>query len=525
MNRRDFLSLSAFSMSGLLGSKMAFANDILVAPSLTIVDNPPYNGDLRQALQETTPGSVLVLGKSKPYDLTGYFVSPTHTDGEPVTNTIENLTIIGMGMPRLADDKSHFIPGSGTIILGLIMNKAKGFHIENLGIDCGNYVSQNVFPNVTYEDCLHIYEAGDNSNIFVNNIKTLNSLGVSSKPGTHSILIERTGDVYKGYVECIGGFHGLTLKGWNITGGWSHCYAQYGDGFILKSDSGTKCRDIHLDGIKVGLIDNTGWPDISMGGIYDPHDGHTIDRVTIGELAIQGAAWGLVAASSSDGYTTNINIGIFSAIEVYGNYYALEINDKCVGWSLGQHAISAASGGIRVNKNAAYIDIGHGYSKNNTRSGYSLGGNTLSHGRLLTNENGEYGVEYTGGYGFNKDEVIAYVNGLGSFNDLPSAIQGNPINGWAKDKNFKAIVCGHRVFISGRLRKGTASPAFSIPAALLPKEDVPVHGVGVNLGVNAIPVQAWVRSSNSPTNPGMFDVWGFASTDSYVDFNSSYDIA
>lgn len=197
MNRRDFLSLSAFSMSGLLGSKMAFANDILVAPSLTIVDNPPYNGDLRQALQETTPGSVLVLGKSKPYDLTGYFVSPTHTDGEPVTNTIENLTIIGMGMPRLADDKSHFIPGSGTIILGLIMNKAKGFHIENLGIDCGNYVSQNVFPNVTYEDCLHIYEAGDNSNIFVNNIKTLNSLGVSSKPGTHSILIERTGDVYK----------------------------------------------------------------------------------------------------------------------------------------------------------------------------------------------------------------------------------------------------------------------------------------------------------------------------------------
>ncbi|MFX6732598.1 hypothetical protein ABTG98_19735, partial [Acinetobacter baumannii] len=82
---------------------------------------------------------------------------------------------------------------------------------------------------------------------------------------------------------------------------------------------------------------------------------------------------------------------------------------------------------------------------------YSLGGNTLSHGRLLTNENGEYGVEYTGGYGFNKDEVIAYVNGLGSFNDLPSAIQGNPINGWAKDKNFKAIVCGHRVFISGRL--------------------------------------------------------------------------
>ncbi|PTA92093.1 phage tail protein [Kosakonia sp. H7A] len=504
---------------------MAIADDIVAASSFTIVDNPPYNGNLRHALQSATPGSVLWCGTSQPYDITGLYVSPTHTDGDPITNTIENLTIVGMGMPRLADDKSRFITGSGTIIQGLIMNKAKGFHIENLGIDCGNYVSQNVFPSVTYEDCLHIYDAGDNANIYINNIKTLNSVGISSKPGTHSILIERTGGVYKGYVECIGGYHGLTLKGWNITGGWSHCYAQYGDGFILKSDSGTKCRDIHLDGIRVGLIDNTGWPDVSIGGIYDPHDGQTIDRVTIGELAVQGAAWGLGPAGSSDGYTTNINIGIFSAVEVYGNYYALEINERCVGWTIGQHAISAASGGIRVHKNSAYIDIGHGYSKNNTRSGYSLGGNTLSHGRLVANENGEYGVEYTGGYGFNKDDVTAYGNTLGNFSDLPSAIQGNFLNGWTAGKNFRAVVCGHRVFISGKLIKGTAGPAFVIPNALLPKEDVPVHGTGVNPGANAIPVQAWVRSAKSDTNPCMFDVYGFASTASYIDFNCSYDIA
>lgn len=318
-----------------------------------VVDNAPYNGDLKAALTAATSGSVFWLGK-KTYNITGlYGVN---------RNTVENITIVGAGMPQLSSDKRYLMDGTGTIIQGTIKNQAKGFKIFNLGIDVGDYVSQNVYPSVTYEDGLQHYGAGSNANLEINNVKLLNTVTDPSKPGTHSLLLEQLSGVKLGYVECIGGFHGFTVKCQGLQGGIAHCYGQYGDAFIFKSDSGGACADNYMERIAVGLYDNSGWPDVTMGGIYDAHDNVTIDRIGIGELIVQNASWGLIPSDANTGFITNVSIGRYSAFNVYGNYYSLTIDNKCVGWTIGEHRISNASGGIRVHPDSVEINIGTGSS-------------------------------------------------------------------------------------------------------------------------------------------------------------------
>ncbi|MCH5696078.1 phage tail protein, partial [Salmonella enterica] len=78
-----------------------------------VVDNAPYNGDLKAALTAATSGSVFWLGK-KTYNITGlYGVN---------RNTVENITIVGAGMPQLSSDKRYLMDGTGTIIQGTIKN-------------------------------------------------------------------------------------------------------------------------------------------------------------------------------------------------------------------------------------------------------------------------------------------------------------------------------------------------------------------------------------------------------------------
>lgn len=355
-----------------------------------VVDNEPYNGDLKAALSEAEAGTVFWLGK-KTYNITGLYGTGR--------NTVENISIVGTGMPQLSDDKTRFIDGTGTVIQGAVKNQARGFKTFNLGIDVGAYVSQNVYTTETYEDALVHYGVGSNANIEIDNVKTLSSVNVASKPGTHSILLEQLSGVTLGYVECIGGFHGLTIKCQNLQGGIAHCYGQYGDAFIFKSDSGGACASNYMERIAVGLYDNAGWPDVTMGGIYDAHDDVTIDRIGIGELIVQNASWGFIPSDANTGFITNVSIGRYSAFNVYGNYYSLTIDNKCVGWTIGEHRISNASGGIRVHPDSAEINIGTGSAKGNTESGYALGGNSLSHGVLFANENGKAGVDYLGGIG------------------------------------------------------------------------------------------------------------------------------
>ncbi|NHA09376.1 phage tail protein [Enterobacter roggenkampii] len=422
-------------------------------PSSTIVvDNAPYNGDLKAALNAAPEGSTLLLGKTTAYNIAGLYSGSR--------NTKKNILIVGMGMPELSADKSRFVEGSGTIIRGSVKNEAKGFKIFNLGIDCGNYVSQNLYSPVTYEDALQIYGVGDNANIGIDKVKTLNSLGISSNPGTHSILLEALSGVTLGYVECIGGYHGLTIKCKNLRGGRAHCYMQYGDGWIIKSDSGAVCQSIHMDSITVGLADTSGWPNaISLGGIYDAHDGVGISDIHIGKYTFINASWGLISADNATGFVTQVTLGEVCGIQTFGNYYTVTLNAKCVNWTIGSHQFSGVSGGIKVDPAAAYCHIGNGSVTGSSVSGYSLGGDTNTHGTLISNGNGGYGVDFTGGLGFNPDIITAYSNALGNFSSLPSVVAAAPVNNWAQGADFKATSMGHRVHVSGSFVRGATSGA------------------------------------------------------------------
>ncbi|EIS6412935.1 phage tail protein [Salmonella enterica] len=474
-----------------------------------VVDNAPYNGDLKAALTAATSGSVFWLGK-KTYNITGlYGVN---------RNTVENITIVGAGMPKLSSDKRYLMDGTGTIIQGTIKNQAKGFKIFNLGIDVGDYVSQNVYPSVTYEDGLQHYGVGSNANIEINNVKLLNTVTDTAKPGTHSLLLEQLSGVKLGYVECIGGFHGFTVKCHGLQGGIAHCYGQYGDAFIFKSDSGGACADNYMERITVGLYDNTGWPDVTMGGIYDAHDNVTIDKIGIGELIVQNASWGLIPSDANTGFITNVSIGRYSAFNVYGNYYSLTIDNKCVGWTIGEHRISGASGGIRVHPDSAEINIGTGSSKGNTKSGYALGGNSLSHGVIFANENGEAGVDYLGGLGFDASLVHGYVNGTVLFSGMPTAKNGNPINGWGDTGAFDMNITGKTVNITGSLTRGTSAAAYNIISVCQPLKQIPIPAWGVSAGSAMVPVECYVTTS------GQLYVAGFASipTGGTIYFSGQY---
>lgn len=441
--RSDLASSSGYTMIG------GLAEHYSLPSSAIVVDNAPYNGDLKAAWTAAPEGATLLLGK-KDYNITGLWSSGR--------NTKKNILIVGMGMPELASDKSRFVSGSGTIIQGSVKNQAKGFKIFNLGIDCGNYVSQNLYSPVTYEDALQIYGVGDNANIGLDKVKTLNSLGVSSNPGTHSILLEALSGVTLGYVECIGGYHGLTIKCKNLRGGRAHCYMQYGDGWIIKSDSGAVCQSIHMDSITVGLADTSGWPNpISLGGIYDAHDGVGISDIHIGKYTFINASWGLISADNATGFVTQVTIGEVCGIQTFGNYYTMTLSAKCVNWTFGSHQFSGVSGGIKIDPTATYCHIGNGSVTGSSVSGYSLGGDTNTHGTLISNGNSGYGVDFTGGLGFNPDIITAYSNTLGNFSSLPSVVAAAPVNNWSQGSDFKATSMGHRVHVSGSFVRGATS--------------------------------------------------------------------
>lgn len=487
------------------------AENYSLPSSVIVVDNEPYNGDLKAAWTAAPEGSTLLLGK-KDYNITGLWASGR--------NTKKNIMIVGLGMPEYASDWSRFVSGSGTVIQGAVKNQAKGFKLFNLGVDCGNYVSTTLYSTETYEDAVQIYGVGAKANIGIDNVRTLNSLGVSSNPGTHSILLEQLEGVTLGYVECCGGFHGLTIKCQNLRGGRAHVYGQYGDGFILKSDSGGPCSDIRMDSITIGLIDSSLLPAISLGGIYDAHDGVTIDNISIGDLRVQNASWGFIPAIGSDGYTSHVTIGNYYASQVYGNYYSLEVGDQCVNWNIGSHQCSGVSGGIKINGSAQYIILGEGSVTNSTRWGYSFAASVFTHGSLISN--GNYGgVEYLGGTGFNPANVIAYYNNNGNFSALPSVLTGNALNGWVALSDFKATPNAHQVFISGSLTNGTAANAWLIAENLRPSVDTPISAWGVSSGGSLVPVEVYVRAT------GYLEITGYASlgTSQSVRINGSYLIA
>lgn len=478
-----------------------------------VVDNAPYYGDLDLAVSTNPDNTAFLLGKGKSYNLLTF---------RTARNTKKNLTFFGSGMPALADDKRSFVAGSGTIIKGPVKTEVAGLQLVNLGIDCGAVVSTELFSG-GWDDPIQCYGIGKNANIFIDNVKTLSHTNLTGPnyPGTHSLLLQQLDGAYVGKVELIGGFHGLTLKGTNIDVMTAHCYGQRGDAFIIKSDSLATAADIYIGKLKVGLRDNTGFTDVTMGGIYDAHDNVNIDNVEIGSLIVYNASWGLIPSNENTGYVSNLRIGNYVAMNVYGNYYSLVIDSRCVGVSIGEHQCSNTSGGISVDGAAVNVSLGNGFSKGSTKSGYALGSNSLVHGNLIADENGEYGVDYKGGVGLNISKILGYSNAFGLVSSVPTPLNGNaPQNGWSDSGGFMAQLMGKTVTISGSMVRGTGGVVYTTLAICKPKKRIPIAAWGVTTGGSMVPVECYVETN------GNINVVGYASVaeGGTVNFSGQYVI-
>lgn len=462
-----------------------------------VVDNAPYYGNLELAVTSNSSNTAFLLGKGKSYDFLTF---------RTARNTKKNLTFFGSGVPELASDKRSFVPGTGTIIRGPMKTEVSGWQLVNLGIDCGAQTSVDLFGG-EWDDPIQCYGLGDNANVFIDNVKTLSHTNLSGPnyPGTHSLLLELLDGAYVGKIELIGGFHGLTLKGTNIDVMDAHCYGQRGDAFIIKSDSAATAADIYIGRMKVGLRNNSGFTDVTMGGIYDAHDSVNIDNVEIGSLQVYNASWGLIPSDANTGYISNLRINSYVAMNVYGNYYSLVIDGRCVGVNIGEHQCSNTSGGISIDPNAVNVTLGNGFSKGSTKSGYALGSNSLVHGNLIADENGEFGVDYKGGVGFDASKITGYSNTFGLVSAVPTALNGNPPqNGWADTGAFMVQLTGKTVTVSGSMIVGTGAVAYTTLDICRPKKRIPIAAWGV-AGSAMIPVECYIETN------GNLNVVGYAS--------------
>ncbi|UIS44198.1 tail spike protein [Salmonella phage PRF-SP4] len=503
--RSDLSKSDGYTMIGGLSERFSLPYKWVV------VDNAPYNGDLEKAVSESSDGTGFLLGIGKSYDFLTF---------RNARNTKKNLTFVGGGVPELSADTRSLVAGTGTIIRGPMKTEAGGFQLVNLGVDCGGVVSDELLGG-QWDDPIQCYGIGKEANVFIDNVKTLSHTNLTGPnyPGTHSLLLEILDGAYVGKVELIGGYHGLTLKGTNLDVMDAHCYGQRGDAFIIKSDSAAPAADIYVGRLKVGLRDNSKFTDVTMGGIYDAHDGVNIDNVEIGSLQVYNASWGLIPSNENTGYISNLRIGNYVAMNVYGNYYSLVIDGRCVGVNIGEHQCSNTSGGISIDPSSVNVSLGNGFSKCATKSGYKLGGNSLVHGNLIADENGEYGVDYVGGLGFDASKVLGYSNQFGLVATEVSALGSTtgPKNGWGDTGDFSWVMHGKMSIVNGALIKGAGAVPYTSLPITAPRRRTRIAAWGVQ-GSSMIPVECYVEANGDLNVVG----WEAITDGNVINFSGQY---
>ena len=518
MNRRDLL-VSAIGLASGMTAVNALSAKKVISPknqhadspaAVIYVDKEPYNGDLKSALINAIPGCVIVLG-NRTYDITGLYVNNS--------NTIENIKIFGAGgRPKVSGDKSQLINGS--VIQGAIKNAAKGMQLIDVGIDCGNYVSQNLYSPVTYEDGFQCFGVGDNAGIHLDNIITLGSIGVESNDSTHGILLERLSGVTFTYVECVGGYHGFTVKGRDICGDRIWSYGQSGEAVIWRSDEMTKSDNFTVNQIRIG---KDGYN--TRGVVMDSNKNNVTENINIGFISAHKCDFVLWPATPTPGNEAplkNVHIGFIQATECISPHeqeeWAVSINDNADGFSIGSLSIDGARGGIRTGQSCKNVVIDTMLIRNSITHGCALGGD-ITHGKIRVDDNKGHGVLNIGGFSFDASQVT----GRGNKESLvSSAVAVSSItNGWeqGKDGDFRAIKLGRTCRISGTLSTSNASSPVAVTF---------INGIKADMktsisAIGFIGRKGWVPLECFITTDGELFVSGYKdATKKVIQFNGEF---
>ena len=474
------------------------------------VDSIPYLGDFQAAVADLTENTVLAVGV-RTYDFLGVHlldILPESGGGVWRGNLVRNVTLLGVRPGEIAEDESHMISGSGSIIRGMFVNFADGFEAFNIGFDAGaDAVAANggVYFDGLVAGTHKLVGVWSDWATYIKGVRVAD-VKILMAPATsdvathkHGCLMERIDGGSHGNIEICGGALGYINKSRNIAAtGIVRLYGQTGACAVLKSEQYSAFQDYHGARFVIGKPEP--YRITASMQFQAATDGVPWGNSTIAVSAVNYKGMSPFATSSQP--MDSLTIIDYFADGVFGAL-ALEMPSTARFWKLGPHTLRNVEAGVKTNPGCTQILIGDGTVNGCRQNAYILGGDVdhsmLSVANTSLSAPGTFpAVLNAGTAGINPERIIDAGNNTGGlvsgvFNATGFVASQN---GWgdASGGTYGADLYGRRMRMRGRLGGGSGPVVFNINANFKPKRDMQVVVVGHN-GTTYVPALLFISAS------------------------------
>ena len=258
-----------------------------------------------------------------------------------------NITIVGDGMPRVADDLNSLV--GGTILNGTVLIDGDNISVENLGADHGITYS-NTHKAGAGGDGLVIHKVGLNAtrkNINVRNVVGLTRIGDynDAQAAFHAVLLEGLRGGSADNVVGVGGWFGVVLKVADFNVGKVIGRENDAASVYLKSNSYATVDRVNIESVIASNYIARGF----VGLLVQSSDAE-LQAVTVGNVSVMGGA---------------------NAVRVEG-----EVSQPCVSVAIGNIATRGGSTGFSVRGPVYGLTVGTVSVWQPSDTGFLTAGNT-----------------------------------------------------------------------------------------------------------------------------------------------------
>ncbi|URI08773.1 hypothetical protein MW290_24665 [Aquincola tertiaricarbonis] len=400
---------------------------------------------------------------------------------------IDNLRIVGAGMPRLSDDCKSLVGGS--IIKGTFWLYANNIELRDVGVDCGLTVTDALYAGGPADALMISYPDTDAKAAAAlrRGVKLHNVIGLARSPDAlcHAVIagegvveVVTSGDV----VGCMG-LHGVVIKASSIRADQLTAYCNNGEGVIIKSDAQATAvsSDVQIDRVTVR---GEGPFRASPHAVATAGDslqffalGGAIDKVQIGEAILSGHPKGLRALFGGNYTIRGVRIGRLSIDQysVSGTRQAIDISASgsqyVRGWSIGSIEARNTDVGlltdfVQDSNTQNHVSIGHLEVTNATRAADVGSQSYVNIGAVVANGCSDAVYKITGSPllkvgTLSKDVATPAVYSTSGGGLVPALS-----NGWtvvAGGDAFGVDLLGGKVSLRGLVKPGTGSTLTTLP--------------------------------------------------------------
>lgn len=465
-----------------VGAKVSITNGQPVRPEWFGSDAEA----LDRAARSLPNGGTVLLADERSYGPCGHAYGYTGA-GTGKYLGIDNLRIVGAGMPRLADDCRSLVGGS--IIKGTFWLYANNIEARDLGVDCGLTVTDALYAGGPADALMVTYPDVDAKGAATlrRGVKLHNVIGLARSPGAlcHAVIagegvvdVVTSGDV----VGCMG-LHGVVIKAASVRAEQLTAYCNDGEGLIIKSDAQATAvsSDVQIDRVTVrgeGPFRSTPHAVATSGDSLQLFAlGGAIDKVQIGEAILSGHPKGLSTRFGGNYLIRGVRIGRLSVDQyaVSGTRQALDISATGLqyvrSWSIGSIEARNTDVGlvtdfVQDSNTQNHVSIGHLEVTNATRVADVGSQSYVNVGAVVANGCSDAVYKITG-------TPLLKVGTLSKDASTPavySASGGGLVpalsNGWtvvAGGDAFGVDLLGGKVSLRGLVKPGSSSTLTTLP--------------------------------------------------------------